>query len=40
MKKLFGDAQPEKARSCVSTIKNITSWKLSVDSETKKYVIF
>jgi hypothetical protein len=40
MKELFGDAQLDEVRSCASPIKNITSWNLSVDSGTKKYVIF
>jgi hypothetical protein len=44
MKKLFGVAQLEEARSCASScassIKNMTSRNLSVDSGTKKYVIF
>jgi len=40
MKKLFGVAQLEEARSCASSIKNMTSLNLSVDSGTKKYVIF
>ena len=39
MKKLFGVEQLEEARSCASSIKNM-SWNLSVDSGTKKYVIF
>ena len=40
LKKLFGVAQLEDARSCASSIKYMTSWNLSVDSGTKKYVIF
>ena len=39
-KKLFGVAQLKEPRSCASSIINMTSWNLTVDSCTKKYVIF
>jgi hypothetical protein len=40
MKKLFGLSFPEEVRRQDAPIKNITSCNLSVDSGTKKYVIF
>jgi len=40
MKKLFGDAQLEEARSCTSPIKIITSFSQSLDFGVKRYVIF
>jgi hypothetical protein len=40
MKKLFGDVKLEDSRSYASPVQNITSFNRSVDSGTKKYVIF
>jgi hypothetical protein len=40
MKSFFGLSCPEEVRRQDAPIKNITSWNLSVDSATKKYVIF
>jgi len=40
MKKLFGLSRPEEVRRRDRPIKNMTSWNLSVNSGTKKYVIF
>jgi hypothetical protein len=40
MKKLFGMSCPEEARRQDAPIKNITSYNLSVDSGTARYVIF
>jgi hypothetical protein len=40
MKKQFGDAQLEEARSCASPAQNITGCNRSVDFGVKKYVIF
>jgi hypothetical protein len=40
MKKLFGLSCPEEVRRQDALIENITSRNLSVDSGTKKYVIF
>jgi hypothetical protein len=39
MKKLFGDAQLEEARSSASPVHNITSSNRLVDFGVKKYVI-
>jgi hypothetical protein len=36
----FGDAQPEKARSCASPIKNITSCSRSLNFRVEKYAFF
>jgi hypothetical protein len=38
MKKLFGGAQLEEARSCASPVQNITSCNRSLDFWDKKYV--
>jgi hypothetical protein len=40
MKKLFGDAQMEEARSCASPVQNITNCNRSLGFVVKKYVIF
>jgi hypothetical protein len=40
MKKLFGDAELEEARSSASPVQNTTSLNLSVDFGVQKYVIF
>jgi hypothetical protein len=40
MKKLFGDAEQEEARSSASPVQNITSCKRWLDFGVKKYVIF
>jgi len=39
MKKLFGDAKLEEARSFAPPVHNITSCNRSADSGVKKYVI-
>jgi hypothetical protein len=40
MKKVFGDAQLKEARSCALAVQKFTSFNRSVDSGSKKYVIF
>jgi hypothetical protein len=40
MKKLYSIRQPEEARSCLCAFQTITNCRQSVDSGTKKYMIF
>jgi light-regulated signal transduction histidine kinase (bacteriophytochrome) len=40
MKKLFGAAKLDEARSCTSPVQNITSTNLVIDSDTARWMIF
>jgi hypothetical protein len=40
MKKIFGDAELEEARSSASPVQNMTSCNRSLDFGVKKFVIF